>query len=163
MSERRSGRNLKRRLYGKGRRYEIKLAYELQKRGLAVQRGPASGAGSRKLMYVDLVAFWTSSTGEKRCLALEVKYSAKRDTVYLNDVQLEALRYWNSKGAEAYVAVKYANQPWKFVPVELVEVRESDDGRIGRVGTGLYDLGFTLDEVIEKSKDELMRMRGWKA
>ncbi len=98
----------------RGVSYERELANWLWSLGFAVIRAPASGGGVRRRFAPDLVAMFRG-----RVIVLEVKYRAKPSSISIScDKVSRLIEFANRAGGEAYVAIKYAREPWRIIPVK---------------------------------------------
>jgi Holliday junction resolvase len=120
----------------KGDRRERELVGELDQRGFAVIRVPASGSGTERELP-DLLA---GDGG--RFYAIEAKASGD-DYIYLDREEVAALRHFASKfGAEAIIAARFDYAEWRFyAPASL---HRTDGGRY-RVKRDDLDDGLPLD------------------
>jgi len=74
--------------YFKGKRYELKLLWRLIKLGWFTIRAPASGGGSSKLIYPDLVAY-----KDGKIIGIEVKVRLDGRDVYLPIERFRKLKW----------------------------------------------------------------------
>jgi len=89
--------------YFKGKRYEIKLLWRLIKLGWFTVRAPASGGGSSKLIYPDLVAY-----KEGKIIGIEVKVRLDGRDVYIPKERFQKLKWLEDTfGIKMYVCAYY--------------------------------------------------------
>lgn len=94
--------------------HERELANWLWSMGFAVIRAPASGGGVRRRFAPDLVAMFRG-----RVIILEVKYRGRPKPISIDcDRVSKLLEFANRAGGEAYVAIKYAREPWRVLQVK---------------------------------------------
>ncbi len=135
------------RVQRKGFDKERDLVLKFWEAGLAAIRGPASGARAKRIVYPDVVAMYRGSI-----LVLEVKYRAKRETIYVEGEKIERLREFARRaGGRVMIAVKYAGEEWRFIDPSSCPV--TDGGRL-RIDPELVDKGLTLREVIGLMKGQ---------
>jgi Holliday junction resolvase len=117
-----AGTNLKNRLAlckamshkSRGTNAERDHIHKFWARGWAALR--AAGSGSSQYPSPDIVA-----SNNVRKLAVEVKLTTEKKKYFLAQ-EIKELQYFSEKfGAEAWVAVKFYHQPWRFVSVEDLE------------------------------------------
>ncbi|MFB6361059.1 MAG: Holliday junction resolvase Hjc [Halobacteriales archaeon] len=106
----------------KGDRRERELVNQLDERGFAVMRAPASGsATSRELPDV------LAGNGAV-FYAIEVKASAG-DPIYLDEKEVYDLVYFGRNfGAEPYIGVRFDRESWYFFDPRGDEIHETDGG-----------------------------------
>ncbi|WP_069807040.1 Holliday junction resolvase Hjc [Vulcanisaeta thermophila] len=97
----------------KGSAHERALANRLWEAGLAVLRGCSSGGGVRRRFVPDIVAM-----GRGFILIIEAKYRAEPTPVRIEGEKVrKLLEFARRSGGDAYVAVKYGRDDWRFIPV----------------------------------------------
>lgn len=97
----------------KGSAHERELANKLWSMGLAVLRGCSSGGGVRKRYVPDLVVM-----GKGFVLVIEVKYRAEPANIRIEAEKVrKLLEFARRSNGNAYVAVKYAREPWRFLEI----------------------------------------------
>ncbi len=121
-----------------GLRAERELARKLWSRGLAVVRGPASGAGARRLFYPDLVVMYRGFVA-----VLEVKARSRPEGITLTADRVSRLfEFARRAGARVFLAVKLRGAGWRFV--ELEEGLRGPDGAV-RVSAEQLRRGLDLE------------------
>ncbi|WP_243678979.1 Holliday junction resolvase [Vulcanisaeta distributa] len=99
-----------------GSAHERALANKLWSMGgLAVLRGGcSSGGGVRKRFVPDIVAI-----GPGFVLVIEAKYRSERSSIRIEGEKVEKLLEFahRARGGDAYVAVKYKGDDWRFLPI----------------------------------------------
>lgn len=125
----------------KGIRYERELIKLLWDSGFAAVR--VAGSGVSVFPSPDIVA------GDgKRFLAFEVK-SRKGLPLYISKEEVKQLvMFSNLFGAEAYIALKLPNSPWRFFAID--SLRETEKGFV--VDEAAYASGADIYEVTGKSR-----------
>ncbi|MGC8543031.1 MAG: Holliday junction resolvase Hjc [Vulcanisaeta sp.] len=122
----------------KGSAHERALANKLWDMGLAVLRGCSSGGGVRKRFVPDIVAM-----GPGFILVLEVKYRSERGTIRIEEEKIaKLLEFAERAKGDAYVAIKFRGDDWRFIPVtnkSSLLIRPEDLGN-----------AFTLEQLINK-------------
>jgi Holliday junction resolvase len=128
----------------KGDRRERELVNELDERGFAVMRAPASGSATDRELP-DVLA----GDGDQ-FYAIEAKSSAGRP-VYLDGEEVEALVYFSRNfGAKARVAVRFDREDWYFFHPGDLHTTEGGNYRVKRE-TALAD-GTDLAELTGQSE-----------
>jgi Holliday junction resolvase len=117
----------------KGDRRERELVNELDERGFAVMRAPASGSATDRELP-DVLA----GDGD-RFYAIEAKSSAGRP-VYLDGEEVEALVYFSQNfGAKPRVGVRFDRESWRFFHPADLHVTDGGNYRVKKetaVGEG---------------------------
>ena len=123
----------------KGDRRERELVNELDLRGFAVLRAPASGSATDR----DLPDVLAGNGGQ--FFAIEAK-SSSGDPIYIDDDQVVSLEYFaNAFGAEPLIGARFDRNPWTFY--DPAELHRTDSGNY-RVKADLsMRLGRTLDDL----------------
>ncbi|MBN1275102.1 Holliday junction resolvase [Candidatus Woesearchaeota archaeon] len=100
----------------------------------------AAGSGSSQFPAPDVVA-----SNNVRKLALEVKLTTEQKK-YFTGKEIRELRYFAEKfGAEAWVAVKFYHEQWRFLTVEDLE----ETGKSYSVNKALAERrGLTFEDLI---------------
>ena len=122
----------------KGSAHERALANKLWNMGLAVLRGCSSGGGVRKRFVPDIVAM-----GPGFVLIFEAKYRSERNTIRIEEEKIaKLLEFAQRAKGDAYVAIKFRGDDWRFLPVinkESLVVKPEDLGN-----------AYTLEQLINK-------------
>ncbi len=115
------------RVIKKGARAERELARRLWSMGIAVIRGPASGSGTRKLYYPDLVAI-----KNRNVAVIEVKYRSKLSPIRLDKEKIERLvEFARRAGARLFLAVKLPGE-WRIIELNWSELLRALNDRESR-------------------------------
>jgi len=149
----------------KGNRRERELVNELDERGFAVMRAPASGAATDRELP-DVLA----GNGD-RFYAIEAKSSAG-DPIYLTGEEVEALVYFAKNfGAKPRIAARFDREDWYFFHPGDLHTTDGGNYRVKKEtaladGSDLAELAgdsrkVTLDEitVAEPESDTLDVLR----
>jgi Holliday junction resolvase len=129
----------------KGFQAERELARRLWEKGLAVVRGPASGAGARRIFYPDLVVLYKGST-----YVLEVKVRSKPEPIIIKPPKsIRMLEFASRAGAKIFVAIKTPKHGWRFVEVRTTHV--SSDGSI-RIASNEVESGLSFEDFLRLVK-----------
>ncbi|BDR92132.1 Holliday junction resolvase Hjc [Vulcanisaeta souniana] len=122
----------------KGSAHERALANKLWDMGLAVLRGCSSGGGVRKRFVPDIVAM-----GPGFVLIFEAKYRSERNPIRIEEEKIARLLEFAQRAkGDAYVAIKFRGDDWRFLPVTSKEgllVKPEDLGN-----------AYTLEQLINK-------------
>nr|KJR71816.1 MAG: Holliday junction resolvase [Vulcanisaeta sp. AZ3] len=122
----------------KGSSHERSLANRLWDMGLAVLRGCSSGGGVRKRFVPDIVAIGPGFT-----LVIEAKYRSKGKPIRIEAKKVEKLlEFAKRAGGDAYVAIKYRGDEWRFLPI-------TSGGDI-TVRPGDLSKAYTIEQLINK-------------
>ncbi len=132
---------MKPRTVRKGAKVERELARKLWEAGLAVMRAPASGSGTRRLFYPDLVAMYKG-----RIAVIEVKYRTHTEGyIRIEKEKLEKLLIYAVRaGGEAFLALKVPTIGWRIAKLE--------PGKQSLKVRDIVDTGFDLDSFIRYMK-----------
>lgn len=108
---------------------ERELVLKLWKLGLAVIRGPASGAKVKRSIYPDIVAL-----KNRHIFVIEVKKRSKLDHIYIDRRQIEKLKEFARRaGGEPLIAVKISGlRIWKAIPLANIEDVSTDKVKINK-------------------------------
>ena len=118
----------------KGFNAERELARKLWEAGIAVMRAPASGAGTRRIFYPDLLAIY-----RKRIAVIEVKYRTSASSyIRIDHNKLKNMfEYARRAGGEVFIAVRLPNIGWRFFKIDEPGNKTS----------------YRVEELVEKSFD----------
>jgi Holliday junction resolvase len=141
----------------KGNRRERELVNELDERGFAVMRAPASGAATDRELP-DVLA----GNGD-RFYAIEAKSSAG-DPIYLTGEEVEALVYFAKNfGAKPRIAARFDREDWYFFHPGDLHTTDGGNYRVKKEtaladGSDLAELAgdsrkVTLDEITVAEPD----------
>lgn len=128
----------------KGAVRERELANWLWELGFAVVRAPASGGGVRRRFAPDIVAIRGG-----RVLVLEVKYRARPTTIPMDcDRVARLVEFARRAGGEAHVAVKYARESWRIMPIEPLASMCSDGAQSASISPDQVRQSMTLEDYV---------------
>ena len=123
----------------KGNRRERQLVNELDERGFAVMRAPASGSATERELP-DVLA----GDGDV-FYAIEAKSSAG-DPIYLTGEEVEALVYFaRNFGAKPRIGVRFDREDWYFFPPADLHTTDAGSYRVKKE-TALAD-GTDIEEL----------------